>query len=225
MQTPLGECVLDTTSRQLLEGTNPVHLSRKAFELLAFLVESGPRALSKSEILRRLWPDTFVVEANLSNLVAEVRTALGDDPKRPRFIRTVHGFGYAFLGGGDPAPARPVTGFSYFLLYKGRRIGLSEGSHLLGRDPASIVPLDSKLVSRRHATVRVTRGEAFVEDLGSKNGTYLRGTKVVSPMRLGDGDVIRVGRVLVKFLTSRHEEDTEADLSLPSAHAKTRAAR
>jgi hypothetical protein len=50
-----------------------------------------------------------------------------------------------------------------------------------------VVPLDSKLVSRRHATIRVTRGEAFVEDLGSKNGTYLGGTEVVIAARGGYG--------------------------------------
>ena len=47
---------------------------------------------------QRLWPDTFVTEANLSNIVAEIRDALDDSPREPIYIRTVHKFGYAFCG-------------------------------------------------------------------------------------------------------------------------------
>jgi TolB-like protein/tetratricopeptide (TPR) repeat protein len=60
------------------------------------LVENRPRALSRIELQERLWPRTFVVEKNLTNLVSEIRDVLGDDPVHPRFIRTVHRFGYAF---------------------------------------------------------------------------------------------------------------------------------
>ena len=72
------------------------HSRRRRFQLLGLLVERHPRALSKTELQDRLWPDTFVVEKNLTNLVSEIREALGDDPATPRFIRTVHRFGYAF---------------------------------------------------------------------------------------------------------------------------------
>jgi DNA-binding winged helix-turn-helix (wHTH) protein len=60
------------------------------------MVEAAPRALSKSELLEHLWPGTFVVEANLPHLIAEIREALEDTSRSPRFVRTVHGFGYAF---------------------------------------------------------------------------------------------------------------------------------
>src|SRR4029450_2018776 len=85
------------------------HRARRAFDLLGILIASQPRVVSKSELLESLWPETFVVEGNLSNLVAEVRQALQDDPHNPRFVRTAHGLGYAFCGslsaGGGPAPA------------------------------------------------------------------------------------------------------------------------
>ena len=64
--------------------------------MLGLLVERQPKALSKTELQDRLWPGTFVVEKNLTNLVSEIREALGDDRRVPRFIRTVHRFGYAF---------------------------------------------------------------------------------------------------------------------------------
>ena len=72
--------------------------SPKAFELLGTLVMDRPKVLSKEVLQQRLWPETFVAEANLSNLVAEIREALGDRARTPLFIRTAHGFGYAFCG-------------------------------------------------------------------------------------------------------------------------------
>ena len=57
-----------------------MHLSPKAFDLLSILVSNGPKALSKNDLQERLWPGTFVVEKNLSNLVGEIRDAIGDDP-------------------------------------------------------------------------------------------------------------------------------------------------
>jgi non-specific serine/threonine protein kinase len=91
-----GDFVLDLDTRELAREGTPVSLSPKAFQLLGILVESYPRALSKNELQDRLWPGTFVVEKNLTNLVGEIREALGDDPVHSRFVRTVHRFGYAF---------------------------------------------------------------------------------------------------------------------------------
>jgi predicted ATPase/TolB-like protein/DNA-binding winged helix-turn-helix (wHTH) protein len=91
-----GEFVLDLNTHELARAGTPVSLSPKAFQLLGILVESHPKALSRVELQDRLWPRTFVVEKNLTNLVSEIREALGDDPVHPRFIRTVHRFGYAF---------------------------------------------------------------------------------------------------------------------------------
>jgi DNA-binding winged helix-turn-helix (wHTH) protein len=73
-----------------------VHVSPKAFALLAALIERRPKALSKDELHKLLWPDAFVSDANLPNLVAQLREILGDDAHEPRVIRTVPRFGYAF---------------------------------------------------------------------------------------------------------------------------------
>ena len=70
------------------------------------LAGARPKALSKKALQERLWPSTFVAEANLSNLVAEIRQALGDNARAPRFIRTVHRFGYAFCGEATTVRAR-----------------------------------------------------------------------------------------------------------------------
>jgi DNA-binding winged helix-turn-helix (wHTH) protein len=88
-----GEFALDLDTRRLLRQSADVHLSPKAFELLKALVENHPRAVSKNELRERLWPGVFVSEGNLSLLMTEVRNALGDDAREPRFVRTLHGFG------------------------------------------------------------------------------------------------------------------------------------
>ena len=88
--------VLDLDTHELVRAGTPVSISPKAFQLLGILVKNHPNALSKTELQNRLWPSVFVVEKNLTNLVSEIRAALDDDPAHPRFIRTVHRFGYAF---------------------------------------------------------------------------------------------------------------------------------
>ena len=68
MQIRFGGFVLDFDTRQLTQDGREVHLAPKAFELLAALVLDRPKVLSKADLQERLWPDTFVAEANLSNL-------------------------------------------------------------------------------------------------------------------------------------------------------------
>src|SRR4029079_6377885 len=128
---------LDPLTRQLRRGAGEIHLSAKAFALLLALIEQRPDAIAKAVLQDALWPGTFVVEANLSNLIAEIRAALDDDARHPRFIRTVQRFGYAFCGtvSGDAgasaarAPATPRV-----LVRNGRVYPLAEGENVLGRE-------------------------------------------------------------------------------------------
>jgi DNA-binding winged helix-turn-helix (wHTH) protein len=191
-----GEFVLDADTRELRRGGEPVHLSPKAFLLLQTLVEHRPRALSKSALNDRLWPDTFVVEANLANLIGEVRAALGEDARHPRFVRTVHGFGYAFREAPGDAVSPQRRGGVYHLTWKGGRAALPEGEHVLGRDPELELTFASPSVSRRHARLRVGPSEAVLEDLGSKNGTWVNGRRIAGPVALADRDEIRLGNTV-----------------------------
>jgi len=104
-----GDFELDQERRQLLRSGAPVPLEPKAYELLSLLLERRPRALSRAQIRDVIWPGTYVSESTLAVLVNGIRHALGDAARQPRFIRTVHGFGYAFCGearkSGDGGPA------------------------------------------------------------------------------------------------------------------------
>jgi DNA-binding winged helix-turn-helix (wHTH) protein len=211
MQVRFSEFVLDTETRELLRDSRPIHLSPKAFQLLELLVETRPRALPKDTLYSRLWPNTFVVEANLSNLVGEVRAALGDNPRRPRFVRTVHGFGYAFSDAprSEGVVSQGSRGALYRLVWDQGRATFGEGEHLLGRDPALEVCLDSSSVSRQHARVQIADGVAMLEDLGSKNGTFVNGQRITTAVRLGDRDQIGVGEVRLRFRILCAQPSTE----------------
>ena len=108
MRVVFGECEFDSGRRVLLRHGSMVALTPKAFLLLELLLDRRPEAVAKAELLERLWPDTFVSDAGLHNLVAEIRAALGDAPRAARYIRTVPRYGYAFHGDARPAPAATV---------------------------------------------------------------------------------------------------------------------
>jgi DNA-binding winged helix-turn-helix (wHTH) protein len=84
MHLVFGDCEFDTGRRVLLRHGRVEPLSARAVQLLQFLLDRRPEAVSKAELLEHLWPDSFVSDASLHNLVAEVRSALGDDPRMAR---------------------------------------------------------------------------------------------------------------------------------------------
>ncbi len=196
-----GRFVLDYDARQVLAGGDDLHLSPKAFELLAFLLVNRHRAVSKVELQERLWPATFVEETNLAGLVAEIRRGLDDSASQPVLLRTVHRFGYRFVGEvveTTAAKPAPPPGPRPCLVDENRHIVLMEGVNVIGRTPDATIQCDAAGVSRHHAHIVVSSGEATLEDLGSKNGTYLQGRRITS-VRLSDGDEIRLGKAHLIF--------------------------
>jgi DNA-binding winged helix-turn-helix (wHTH) protein len=205
--------VLDTSMRQLSRRGTRVHLEPKALELLELLVARRPAAVSKTEIQERLWPDTFVSESSLTGLVAQVRKALDDDRRQERFLRTVHGFGYAFIGqvtlGSAAATAR--------LVWEDAVFELRPGEHVLGRSEEAQVRLDAPGVSRRHARIVVTSEEATIEDHASKNGTYVGERRLEGPLALHDGDRVRLGSQLLVFRRAGTAAPTWTESPTPGA--------
>lgn len=209
-----GSFVLDLETRELRRSGTPVPLSPKGFQMLEILVANAPKALSKSELQHRLWPDTFVVEKNLANLAGEIRDALGDDAARPRFLRTVQRFGYAFREQTrEPAGPRAPEGTTsrFRLVWPEGHSTLAEGDHVIGRDPDVELFFDAPGISRRHAVIRISGRDATVEDLGSKNGTFLGDRRVDRPTRVANDDTIRVGSVLLTFKAVRAPESTKTE--------------
>lgn len=199
MQTRFGEFVFDPEERVLRKGGTVVRLQPKAFRLLDVLIANRPKALSKAELYDALWPDTFVEEANLKNLVAELRAALGEDSRNPRFIKTASRYGYSFSGN---AASR------FRLVFRREVIPLDDGESVIGRAADAAVPIDSPLISRRHARLTVRGDAAFIEDLGSKNGTIVNGQPIAGERPLADGDEITLAGGVVLVFRSAADDGT-----------------
>jgi DNA-binding winged helix-turn-helix (wHTH) protein len=193
---------LDSRTRRLMKDGEEIHLSPKSFELLTLLVESRSRAVSREELHQKLWPSSYVLETNVASLVAEIRRALGDSAEHPRYVRTVHRFGYWFIGTVHESHDREEAvkpSVKYWLVWEARQIALADGENIVGGAPDASVWIDAAGVSRHHARIRLDGDAATLEDLGSKNGTYVKGRRVSAPARLADGDQIRLESVVITF--------------------------
>lgn len=210
MRVRFGPFEFDPATRELLHAGAPVRLSPKSFDLLQILIECRPALVTKTEMQDRLWPDAVVLEANLGNAVAEIRKALGDDPKSPKYIWTVSRRGYRFaaevepVGGDDGRPASPVR---WWLTWNETILPLAEGKNIVGRHPGSGIWLDASSVSREHAHIVVTGGRATVEDRGSTNGTFVNGKRLAARHPLVDGTKVTFGSEETVF---REWSDTAA---------------
>jgi DNA-binding winged helix-turn-helix (wHTH) protein len=218
-----GEFVLHVERRQLLHGDREVHLTPKAFDLLALLIARAPAVVSKADIHQNLWPDSFVSEATLIGLVKELRRALDDTAER-HFIRTANRVGYAFQH-----PVETITGdradrpAAHWLLTGGRRIPLPEGETFIGRDPDAAVHLAAAGVSRLHARIVVTGNMAVLEDLRSKNGTLVGGRVVRESVALRHEDRIQIASEQLVFESARTQTSTRTEqVSRASARRRQR---
>jgi len=215
-----GAFTFHADRRQLLRNGLEVHLTPKAFDLLALLIERHPAVVSKPDIHTRLWPDTFVSDATLVGLVKELRRALSDD-HQGAIIRTAHRVGYAFAGAAHVAPpARSAPAVTCWLETAGRRLPLCDGINVIGRDPDSTIWLDVAGVSRLHARVVVDGGTASIADLGSKNGTLVGGRLVREPVVLADADRIQVASEILVFHVSSRGMPTLTQPVTPAHRAR-----
>jgi DNA-binding winged helix-turn-helix (wHTH) protein len=210
-----GAFVFDTERRQLLRDGAEVHLTPKAFDLLALLIARAPAVVAKADIHTELWKGTFVSDATLVGLVKEVRRALHDDQNEP-LIRTAHRVGYAFAGrtvADAVSQAAPVA--THWVVVGTRRIALGEGVNVIGRDPEVRVWLDVPGVSRRHAQITLAAGTATLDDLGSKNGTLVGDAPVQGRVVLRNADRIQIASELLVLHVSSSGMSTATQPARP----------
>jgi DNA-binding winged helix-turn-helix (wHTH) protein len=206
----------DSDRRLLLDDRQKtIHITPKAFDLLAVLIAAAPRVVTKVELHERLWPGTFVADATLVGLVKELRRALDDHDPQARVIRTSHGVGYAFCGTLVSSTGVSEEPQHWVVVGNDRRVPLQPGENVIGRDPVSTLWLDMRGVSRRHARIVIAGRQARIEDLGSKNGTMLRGALLTTPAVLRDGDDILVGPIALQYRVSVSGMSTDT-IALPS---------
>ena len=199
MFVTFGDCRLDLDRHELYSGGNRVHLTPKAFELLRVLVENRTRAVSKAELFDLVWHGVFVSDDSIARLVAEIRSALGETAQSSNWLRTIRGYGYTFAAPVQ-VESEATSVIPRFVLQCGsRQFLLSPGDHVIGRDASSAILMHSPAISRRHACVSVTGAGASIEDLGSKNGTFVGDVRLNTRRNLHEGDRISVGEFVLVF--------------------------
>jgi DNA-binding winged helix-turn-helix (wHTH) protein len=215
-----GSFLYDPLGRSLLCDGSEIKLTHKSRELLVLFLENPGRLLTRDNLTERLWSDVAVTDDALRFQVSELRKALGPDGES--FIRTLPREGYRWEARVSKKRLHPLEwGYrerggtdregGHRLILASREIELSEGENVLGRDRDAVLWIDHTAVSRRHARIRIADGAATLEDLGSKNGTHLKGERITGVVPLADGDEIRIGPVAMTFRVVTRVGTTETE--------------
>jgi DNA-binding winged helix-turn-helix (wHTH) protein len=208
MQFDLGDLTLNVDTRQLRRATEDLRLSPKAFDFLSLLVQAHPRVVTKAELHEKIWAGVFVSDASIAMVASEVRAALGESARAPQRIRTVHGHGYSFQGT-VTALSHKGTAPRYWLVSDDRVWPLRHGDNIVGRDLSVELRIDNPGVSRRHARLRLSDAGLTIEDLGSKNGTFVGDSPVSAVTPIADGAQLRFGSTVVVFRVTADPTQTE----------------
>jgi DNA-binding winged helix-turn-helix (wHTH) protein len=193
-----GAFTFDDRAREVRRDGEPVALSPKAFRLLELLIDARPNPVTRDTLYAALWPDVVVEPGNLHGLVSELRAATHADA-----IRTVHRVGYAFVASGA---SQESARFS--ILVGDDEIPLRAGENVIGRDPHAEVVIRANEVSRHHARLLVSGASVTLEDLGSKNGTFVGKQRVSAPMEVRAGDEILIGTIRVRLIEVDSDQAT-----------------
>lgn len=184
-----GAFTFDADARELRRDGVVVPLSPKAFRLFELLVDARPNPVPHETLYAALWPDVVVEPGNLHTLVSELRAATSHDA-----IRTVHRVGYAFVAAGAVEDSARFS-----LLLGGEEIPLRSGENVIGRDPHDAVVIHAPDVSRHHAKVTIAGTTVMLEDLGSKNGTFI-GTRRITRAEVRAGEEILIGTTRMRLV-------------------------
>jgi DNA-binding winged helix-turn-helix (wHTH) protein len=194
-----GQFDLDLGRGELRTNGEEIPLEPRVFALLSYLVENAGRVIDRSELLDKIWPETHVSDASLTQAIASLREALEDDPRESLYVTTLPRRGYKFV-------AKVIVGrtprAACHIFYGVREIVLATGENVIGRARDAAVCIRSDAVSRRHARIMVSATGATIEDLGSRNGTWVSDRRIEGLCDLRDGDQIVIGSVVLFFRTA-----------------------
>lgn len=215
-----GEFELDGAAYTLSRTGHRIKIEKIPMEVLILLVQRAGILVNRTEIRADLWnSDVFVdQDAAINTAIRKIRRALGDDAEHPRFVETVVGKGYRFVAPvaaqsadvdlkGSDVDAGAVSSdrrhgrLPNYLLTRGKReFFLDKGENLLGRDQEARVHVDHPSVSRRHARVSIDSTSAVLEDLNSRNGTFLDGRRIEAPAEIHHGAIIGLGPITLTLV-------------------------
>lgn len=217
----LDDWTVDPQRNRVSNGERSVHLEPKAMEVLLFLADHAGEVVSRRDIVDSVWTVEFIADSTLTHTVADLRKALADDPRAPRFIETIPKRGYRLIAGpgGKPrqSPSSQPTSARHeplavivgekvrlgardgadladrFLVVANHQVPLLGSAVVFGRGIDADVRIMAPEVSRRHAMLEIGTDSVGIEDLGSKNGTLVNGRPIASRHELRSGDAIGIG--------------------------------
>ena len=199
-----GDFELDVAAFTLRREGIPVRLEKIPMEVLVLLVAHAGTLVLRDSIHAALWGSDVYLDrdAAINTAMRKIRKALGEDVYRPRFVETVVGKGYRFVGPIVRDAVDPQRQVAAYRLTRGTdAFALQDGENLIGRDPDVHVFLDHPSVSRRHARISIAAGRVVLEDLNSRNGTWIDGRGITSPTEVHDGTIIGVGPITLTFVS------------------------
>jgi len=217
MSFRLGEWLVEPSLNRLSNGDTTIQIELRVMAVLLCLAQHAGEVVTRRRLVDSVWDDGFVADNTITHAVAELRKAFGDDHRDPRFIETIHRRGYRLIAPVHINEALSVMSsapyLSFLAVARGLEIPLNEGENLIGRAPDAAVTIPSMKVSRHHARITVVHDTASLADLGSKNGTFLNGTRIQQPVPLDGGDLIGVGceTETIRIVDSLGRRTTEPD--------------
>jgi len=197
----LGEWTVEPMLDRMWRGEETVQLRPRVMDVLLCLVDARETVVSKQQLIDRVWGTEFVTDNALTHAIAELRKKLGDDVREPSYIETIPRWGYRIVAelAVVHSELRPAQIRFALVDEDGAELPLRDGDNLIGRSAEADVVIDTSEVSRHHARIVIDGDSALIEDLRSKNGTFVRGQRLEAPVRLHDADEIQIGVSLATF--------------------------
>jgi DNA-binding winged helix-turn-helix (wHTH) protein len=235
----LGDWLVEPQLNRVSNGDDAVHLEPKAMEVLVCLADHFGAVVPRRVLVDTVWSTEFITDSTLTHTVADLRRALADDARAPRFIETIPKRGYRLIaeptGGPQDEPAgrwsappheplaviigdrvrlghRAGSNFSdHFLFLGDQEIPLIGPTIVFGRGQEADIQFLVSEVSRHHARLNVAKSDAEIEDLGSKNGTRINDRIIDRPHRLSSGDAIAIGPTTMTYRWLSVEQTRTSD--------------
>jgi len=214
----LGEWLVEPTLDRISRDGQIVRLRPRAMDVLICLALEAGKLASKQKIIDDVWCTEFVSEHALTQVIAELRSALGDDARSPIYIENIPRRGYRLVATVTPVaasvPSARDASLPFKLQSEDGEFPLIQGPNIIGRTVETDIRIDRTEVSRCHARIMVQGTTATIEDLGSKNGTYVNGERLDGPALLTNGDEIWIGRSVARLRFLVEGEPTQTEQSV-----------
>ena len=223
----IEDWTVEPQCNRISNGEISVHLEPKAMKVLLCLADRAGEVVTRQALVDNVWATEFISDSTLTHTVADLRRALADDARAPRFIETIPKRGYRLVAEmvADSLPNAAADGrrrvrvplaviigervrvsnreasilSDHFLFLGDQEIPLTDRTIFFGRGEEADIQILVPEVSRCHARIEIESVAVMIEDLGSKNGTLVNNEPIDRRFELASGDAISIGPTTLVF--------------------------